>query len=159
MGRLLLVSNRLPITVEAWGSAVKVVPSNGGLATGLAGPHEKGDGLWIGWPGPTWSLSEAQRAELDVQLRERRLEPVHLEKAEHDDYYERFSNGVLWPLFHYMLDALPLRVDEWKSYESVNARFADAVAAAWRPGDRIWVHDYQLLLVPRMLRERLPDAR
>ncbi len=74
-------------------------------------------------------------------------------------YYEGYSNGVLWPLFHYLLDQIPLHVSDWDAYVEANERFADVVAAQYRPGDLIWVHDYQLLLVPGLLRRRLPDAR
>ena len=71
-------------------------------------------------------------------------------------FYEGFSNGVLWPLFHYLLDQIPLQVSDWDGYVEANEAFADVVAAHYRPGDMIWVHDYQLLLVPGLLRERLP---
>jgi trehalose 6-phosphate synthase/phosphatase len=66
---------------------------------------------------------------------------------------------VLWPLFHYLLDRLPLGPTSWETYRRINERFADAAAARYRPGDLIWVHDYQLMLVPGLLRQRLPDAR
>lgn len=159
MSRLLVVSNRLPVTATRVDGGLVLEASAGGLATGLAGPHADGDGLWIGWPGPTWSLDDAQRAELDATLRARRFEPVHLGEDDLRRYYESFSNGLLWPLFHYLLDQVPLRADDWEAYARVNREFAERVASVYRPGDRIWVHDYQLLLVPQLLRERLPDAR
>ena len=74
-------------------------------------------------------------------------------------YYEGYSNGVLWPLFHYLLDQVPLQVSDWDAYVEANERFADVVAREYQPGDLVWVHDYQLLLVPGILRRRLPDAR
>ncbi|HZA93258.1 MAG TPA: bifunctional alpha,alpha-trehalose-phosphate synthase (UDP-forming)/trehalose-phosphatase, partial [Gemmatimonadales bacterium] len=74
-------------------------------------------------------------------------------------YYEGFSNGVLWPLFHYLLDQVPLHVRDWGPYREVNQKFADVVAEHYQPGDLIWVHDYQLLLLPELLRRRLPEAR
>jgi trehalose 6-phosphate synthase/phosphatase len=85
--------------------------------------------------------------------------PVPLSSVEISRYYEGMSNGVLWPLFHYVLDRLPLRVEYWAEYEAANARFADVIAAHHQPGDLVWVHDYQLMLVPALLRERVPDAR
>jgi trehalose 6-phosphate synthase/phosphatase len=84
---------------------------------------------------------------------------VWLSQAEVTRFYESVSNGVIWPLFHYLIDQIPLHVEHWQVYEAVNARFADAVVAHYRPGDRIWVHDYQLMLLPRLLRTRLPNAR
>jgi trehalose 6-phosphate synthase/phosphatase len=74
-------------------------------------------------------------------------------------YYEGYSNGVLWPLFHYLLDQIPLEVRDWTAYVEVNEQFAGLVSSHYQPGDLIWVHDYQLLLLPELLRRRLPDAR
>jgi trehalose 6-phosphate synthase/phosphatase len=138
---------------------VEVAPSTGGLATGLKGPHEHSNGLWIGWPGDTTGLSDAQLSSVHRQLEALRTVPVLLTPDEVDRYYERYSNGVLWPLFHYFVNDIPLKVMDFEVYEQVNVRFADAVVERYQPGDQIWVQDYQLMLVPQLLRERLPDAR
>ncbi|MGC3999268.1 MAG: bifunctional alpha,alpha-trehalose-phosphate synthase (UDP-forming)/trehalose-phosphatase [Anaeromyxobacter sp.] len=159
MPRLLIVSNRLPVTVRTRGDDVTVAPSTGGLATGMKGPHERLGGLWIGWPGALEGASEAARAGVDRQLRDLRLVPVALSPEEVEQYYEGYSNGVLWPLFHYAVSRLPQEVAHFDTYEAVNARFADAVADCWEPGNLIWVHDYQLMRLPLLLRERLPEAR
>ncbi len=158
MGRLLLVSNRLPVTVEVEGERVRVHPSAGGLATGLRGPHEASNGLWIGWPGDTSGLPAAQQKELAERLAELRTVPVTLEPEEIKGYYDHFANGVVWPLFHYLPDRIPLHARRWNTYRRVNERFAEAVAKHYQPGDTIWVHDYHLLLVPALLRQKLPDA-
>jgi trehalose 6-phosphate synthase/phosphatase len=158
MPRLILISNRLPITVKPLGQSLVVERSSGGLATGLRGPHERSGGVWIGWPGDVSGLDAAQRAALDVQLRELRCVPVDLSAAEVSKYYDGFSNAVLWPLFHYLLDRIPPHSQEWDVYRAVNERFADAVAREWQPGDLVWVHDYQLVLLPRMVRARIPQA-
>lgn len=159
MARLLIVSNRLPITVRSEGGAVHVERSAGGLATGLSGPHEKSGGLWIGWPGETDELNEQGRAELAQRCEELRVVPVSLSKEDVRAYYEGFSNGILWPVFHYLLGEAPLYAPDWEAYERVNDRFAEAVAAVWKPGDVVWVQDYQLLRVPALLRKRIPEAR
>ncbi len=159
MARLLIVSNRLPVTVSASGNKVQVAPSAGGLATGLKGPHESSDGLWIGWPGHVAGLDTQQRVQLDADLGKLRTRPVHLTVEEVEGFYTRFSNGVLWPLFHYLIDRIPYESHEWETYQSVNRKFADVVCEQYRDGDLIWVHDYQLALVPKMVRECLPDAR
>jgi trehalose 6-phosphate synthase/phosphatase len=159
MQRVLIVANRLPITVKATDGGVDVQRSAGGLATGLLRPHEQSGGLWIGWSGVPEELTAAQHAELDQQLAAMRLVSVPLTADQVTRYYENFSNGVLWPLFHYLLDQVPLHVRDWDAYAEVNERFADVVAEHYRPGDLIWVHDYQLLLLPDLLRKRLPDAR
>jgi trehalose 6-phosphate synthase/phosphatase len=159
MARLLLVSNRLPVTVRTEGPALHVSPSAGGLATGLRGPHQQSGGLWLGWPGDVSGLDEAQRATVEARLAELRCVPMHLSVAEVNRYYEGLSNRVLWPLFHYLLDRVPLHPRDWDSYRAVNEKFADLTVKHHQPGDLIWVHDYQLLLVPGLLRERLPEAK
>ena len=159
MSRLLIVANRLPVTVQVRDGQVEVERSTGGLATGLQRPHEQSDGLWIGWSGAPDSLTEEQRVSLDAKLAADRLIGVPLTADLVTRYYEGFSNGVLWPLFHYLLDQVPLHVADWDAYVEANESFAEVVAANYRPGDLIWVHDYQLFLVPGLLRRRLPDAR
>ena len=157
--RLLIVSNRLPVTVRVEGGRPTVRRSVGGLTTGLRGPHERSGGLWIGWPGSLDGLDPDARSDVDRQLAELRTVPIQLSAQEVAVFYERISNGVLWPICHDRIDRLPLRVEGWDVYESVNKRFADSVAEQYRSGDLVWVHDYQLLRVPALLRERIPDAR
>jgi trehalose 6-phosphate synthase/phosphatase len=159
MARLILVSNRLPVTVRLENGDVLVERSAGGLATGLRSPHEQTDGIWIGWPGDTSRLSDVQHRALAAHLADLRCVPVWLTPTEVHRYYDGFANAVLWPLFHYLLDRIPLSSQEWESYRAVNEKFADLAAQEWRPGDLLWVHDYQLVLVPRYLRARLPSAR
>jgi trehalose 6-phosphate synthase/phosphatase len=157
-GRVILASNRLPVKTKVVHGRIELEPSVGGLATGLRRPHERG-GLWIGWPGDASRLDLAQRASLDQQLAARRLAAVHLTAAEVQRYYEGYANAVLWPLLHAMPSRMPLESRDWDAYVDANTRFADAVAARWKPGDLVWVHDYHLLLVPQLLRERVPHAR
>lgn len=157
--RLVVVSNRLPVTIRRVGEDVRLIPSSGGLATGLRGWHQEAEGVWVGWPGEVHRLTPSQRSALDERFSQERLAPVYLSTEEIRRYYDGFSNGVLWPIFHYLLDRIPLDSSDWDAYRQVNEKFADAVAGASRPDDMIWVHDYQLMLVPGMLRDRLPQAR
>jgi trehalose 6-phosphate synthase/phosphatase len=159
MSRILIVSNRLPITVKRENGVIAVERSSGGLATGLRSLHQKSEGTWIGWAGHAGPVEPAEAAELDARYRDLRVVPVELSADEVERYYEGYCNGLLWPLFHSFLGQLPLDVPDWPIYEAVNARFADAVVANHRDGDLIWVHDYQLMLLPRMIRDRLPGAR
>jgi len=156
--RLLIVSNRLGVSARMMPEGLRLVPSAGGLASGLRPWHEHSDGLWFGWPGAAAPAS-AQRDEIDRQLAERRMVPVHLSGEQISGYYHGFANGVLWPTFHYLLDQGPIDACGWDAYRDVNAAFADAVAREYRAGDTIWVHDYHLMLVPALLRARLPRAR
>jgi trehalose 6-phosphate synthase/phosphatase len=157
--RLLIVSNRLPVTVRSEKGHPRVRRSVGGLATGLRSPHERSRGLWIGWPGNLSRFDPAVCADIDRQLRELRTVPVLLNEREETVFYGHISNAVLWPLCHDRIDRMPLRVDGWDVYESVNARFADVLAEHYRPGDLVWIHDYQLFRVPALLRARIPNAR
>jgi trehalose 6-phosphate synthase/phosphatase len=158
-GRLLVVSNRLPVKVTVTDGEPEITASVGGLATGLRGLHTGGESLWIGWSGVDGLLAPAAERLLERKLAALRLVTVPLSAEEVATFYGRVSNGVLWPMFHDQLEQLPFIVEGWDVYEAANARFADAVAAAYRPGDVIWVHDYQLLRLPSLLRARLPDAR
>ena len=157
--RLLIVSNRLPVTARVEGGRLRFVDASGGLATGLRGWHDRSQGLWIGWPGELSRVDASLRDELRASLRERRVVPVLLSSEDVERFYDGFSNRVLWPLFHYLVDRMPVEAMGWETYRQVNEKFADMVEECYRPGDAIWVHDYQLLLLPAMLRERLPDAR
>jgi trehalose 6-phosphate synthase/phosphatase len=157
--RLLVVSNRLPVTARLEAGTVHLTDAIGGLATGLRSWHEGSAGVWIGWPGDVGNYTTSELEELEGQLRERRIQPVYLTADDARRYYDGFSNRVLWPLFHYLVDRVPVDATGWDAYRQANHKFADAVLAVYRPGDAIWVHDYQLLLLPALLRERLPDAR
>ncbi|MBI4860966.1 MAG: bifunctional alpha,alpha-trehalose-phosphate synthase (UDP-forming)/trehalose-phosphatase [Candidatus Riflebacteria bacterium] len=159
MGRLLIVSNRLPVSTKVEHGKLSVVPSAGGLATGLKGPHEESGGLWIGWPGDTSRLDKGQIEGLERELLDLRAVPCYLSPGEVRAYYDGVSNGFLWPLFHYLLDKIPYSTSEWDAYRQVNERFATLTANHYRPGDTVWVHDYQLALVPSLLREMIPEAR
>src|SRR5262249_14281718 len=150
---------RLPVTVRADADGVEVQPSVGGVATGLRGPHERSGGLWIGWTGLDDPLPEKDQQLLAQQLEAMRLVQVPLSREEVQRYYRAYSNGVLWPLFHYFANELPLEIQGFDDYERVNRRFADAVVAQHRPGDLIWVQDYHLMRVPALVRARLPEAR
>ncbi len=153
--RILIVSNRLPVTVQRNDDTVRLFPSNGGLASGLRGIHSKASGLWIGWSGAPTGLPHSAQHKVDACLAEIGACAVPVNDAEVEGYYRRVANGVLWPLLH---DEKPDASIPWGMYRRVNARFADVVLRHWRPGDLIWVHDYHLMLLPRMLRKRQPDA-
>lgn len=158
MARMLIVSNRLPITVRHNDGELVVERSSGGLATGLKSVHETGGGQWIGWHGLAGNLSDAEQATLGARFETLRVVPITLSADELERYYEGYCNGVLWPLFHSFPSQLPLEGGDYALYERVNETFADAVVKHWQPGDLIWIHDYQLMRLPALLRLRLPSA-
>jgi len=158
--RVLIVANRLPVSVTIENRDYRLNASSGGLATSLRRVHERTNGLWIGWGGEPARLVAPVEAQLTRELNEQRLVPVQLTQAELARYYDGFSNGVIWPLFHYLLDKGNFDAEaDFRAYYQVNERFARTVAEHYRTGDAIWVHDYQLLLVPGMLRRLLPEAK
>ncbi|MFO0649724.1 MAG: bifunctional alpha,alpha-trehalose-phosphate synthase (UDP-forming)/trehalose-phosphatase [Polyangiales bacterium] len=157
---LVLVSNRLPTTMCVRRGEAAFSPSSGGLATALRGPHARSETLWVGWTGEIQNLRGKTRASVRDELARRRLVAVPLTRADVQRYYDGFSNGVLWPLMHYLLDKVRLDADrDWAVYREVNARFAECVAATADRGAAVWVHDYHLMLVPGLLRALRPDLR
>ncbi len=157
--RLLIVSNRLPVTAELTAAGIRVASSSGGLATGLRAWHEGSDALWVGWPGSVSGATASQLEDLRRSLFEQRIVPVHMSDELVHAYYDGFANRVLWPTFHYLIDRLPVDAPGLDAYREANEAFAEAVAGVYRPGDTIWVHDYHLMLVPALLRARFPSAR
>jgi trehalose 6-phosphate synthase/phosphatase len=160
MRKLIIVSNRLPVTISTRNGGIDVTSSVGGLATGLASFYRERNSEWIGWPGGSIeSFTPDQRREIAERLMDQNCQPVFLSEGEIDGYYKGFSNQTLWPLFHYFPSYARYEESDWTDYVTVNQRFADMVVDRSSAEDTIWVHDYQLLLLPRMLRDRLPQAR
>ncbi len=157
-GRLILVSNRLPATVEADGDGFELKPSAGGLAGALWPMHRDGDGVWVGWTGALPENRRIQRAVLD-RFKEGRFAPVTLSAELESSYSHGFSNAILWPLLHYRPHYAVFDPGAWQAYRQANQLFFRAVEAVAQPDDTIWVHDYHLMLLPGMLRRRFPDAR
>jgi len=157
-GRTLIVSNRLPFTAGVEHGSIWLRPSNGGLASALRQIHGKSDSIWIGCDN-SLEGTDANADVLQARFRAARLGNVRLTSAEMEGFYSRVSNAVLWPLLHGMRTYDTIDEDAWAAFQSANTRFADAVAEAWRPGDVVWIHDYQLMLLPALVRARIPNAR
>jgi trehalose 6-phosphate synthase/phosphatase len=153
MANLVIVSNRLPVSVKKVDGKLEFGQGMGGLATGLSGYTQQRGTKWIGWPGiPSEELTKADRVQITRHLRKLRCYPVFLTQKEVDDYYNGYSNSVIWPLFH-SLAVKPHTARMWQAYRHVNAQFAEEVLRLSKPGSTIWVHDYQLMLVPQLLRK------
>ncbi|MBC7289881.1 MAG: trehalose-6-phosphate synthase, partial [Actinotalea sp.] len=151
---LVVVANRLPvdITVEEDGST-SWRRSPGGLVSALEPVMQAADGAWVGWVGKP----DVEVAPFDGD--DMRLVPVTLTEAEVRDYYEGFSNDTLWPLCHDVISPPEFHRRWWDAYRKVNRRFAEAAAEQAAEGGTVWVQDYQLQLVPAMLREIRPDLK
>ncbi|MDW7694477.1 bifunctional alpha,alpha-trehalose-phosphate synthase (UDP-forming)/trehalose-phosphatase [Flammeovirgaceae bacterium SG7u.111] len=155
--RTLIVSNRLPVTVHEDEGEFSFKPSAGGLATGLSSVYKQGENLWLGWPG-IYDVVESQKTEVAQKLKNDNMAPVYLTPEDIEDYYEGFSNKTLWPLFHYFTEFAIYDDYLWEAYVKVNEKFRNEILKHASDGDVIWIHDYQLLLLPSMVREKLPNA-
>jgi trehalose 6-phosphate synthase/phosphatase len=156
--RLLIVSNRLPISVAKRRGRLRFEASVGGLVTALGAFYKSRPSLWIGWPGiELEKLAGEERQELEARLSSEGCQPVFLSQQDIEDYYHGFCNNTIWPLFHYFPEYAVYSASLWQAYRRVNRLFAEAVAGVARPGDIIWVQDYHLMLVPELIKERLPE--
>ncbi|HEY7515491.1 MAG TPA: trehalose-6-phosphate synthase, partial [Vicinamibacteria bacterium] len=156
--RLIVVSNRLPLTLRRAGAGWRAERSTGGLATALEPVMRRRHGIWLGWPGDPPDAPDPERSRTLAQWEEEHgLIAVDLPKAVAHHFYHGFSNGTLWPLFHEFPSRFEYSDRGWEAYVEANERFADAVVRRARPGDTVWVHDYHLMLVPQLLRKRSPD--
>jgi len=157
MAKTIIISNRLPVQLQISNGSITAVPSVGGLATGMKSVHSGGDSLWIGWSGLTdEEIPEELAPQIDEALAEHGSAKVCLSEEEVDGFYYGFSNRTIWPLFHYFLEYSEFELSSWETYVSVNQKFADAILKEATDDDIVWVHDYQLMLVPQMVREKRP---
>lgn len=158
MARTIIISNRLPVKVQKDSNGhLHYKPSEGGLATGLGSIYKKGDNVWVGWPGLHFQ-DEDNKAAATERLKSENMAPVFLSEEEIKLFYEGFSNETLWPTFHYFVQFALYKKSYWLEYEKVNKKFCEQVVALANPDDTIWIHDYQLMLLPDMIRQKLPDA-
>ncbi|MCY1634819.1 bifunctional alpha,alpha-trehalose-phosphate synthase (UDP-forming)/trehalose-phosphatase [Marinifilum sp. D737] len=159
MNRIHIVSNRLPVSINVENDNIKLIPSVGGLATGMRSVYKEYNGKWIGWPGlPSDELGDDLKADIEEKLVEEDCVSVHLSKEEIDLYYDGFSNRTIWPLFHYFAQYIDYEPQLWEAFVNVNQKFADKALETLEEGDTIWIHDYQLLLVPEMIKSKKPGV-
>ncbi|RYD94486.1 MAG: bifunctional alpha,alpha-trehalose-phosphate synthase (UDP-forming)/trehalose-phosphatase, partial [Sphingobacteriales bacterium] len=163
MARLIVVSNRLPFSLERVDGKLQARQSSGGLVSAIKSFFEKdqqGDFEERIWVGSVDAAPEdwQEAVESAAFSSDFGIEPVFPPKEQYDRYYNGFSNATLWPLFHYFPSLTEFRSEDFDAYIQVNALFAERLADIYQPGDVIWVHDYQLMLLPQLLRRRLPEA-
>lgn len=165
--RLLIVSNRLPITVVEEGGSLNFKESVGGLVSGMksfldstkssTSTKSINDYKWIGWPGTT--IKEKMKDELKSRIySELNAYPVFISEKSMDKFYLGFCNRTIWPLFHYFTSNVSYEEDYWLSYKQVNEAFCEAIMQILRPDDIVWIHDYHLMLLPKLIRDRVPGV-
>lgn len=162
--RILVVSNRLPITAVEQNGTLRFKESMGGLVSGLSAYLDSLKGttftktkyIWIGWPGI--SVEKSQQNDLKKRLLKKfQAYPTFIEAEAMEDFYHGFCNKTIWPLFHYFTSYVAYKEEYWKQYQAVNEIFTDSIVELIKPGDIVWIHDYHLMLVPKLLRERFPE--
>lgn len=158
--RVLVVANRLPVTISQDNGEYVFRMSSGGLVSAIQALKNL-EMIWIGWPGK--EIPDQDKEVIKTKLYDtHRIIPVFLDNATIENYYNGFSNKVLWPLFHYISpniesESVDAVEEQWNSYKYANSMFAQAVADVYQPNDLIWVHDYHLMLCPKMIRDLLKD--
>lgn len=164
MSRLIIVSNRLPFSVERNGDNFNLRQSSGGLVSALKSYLEKSgqdqtkfkENIWVGsvdFSPHIWKKVKDQT----IKGANFRVEPIHIEASVYDDYYNGFSNSTLWPLFHYFPFLAEYDKQFFEAYVQVNFLFAEKILSFAKKDDVIWIHDYQLMLLPQILRKKRPD--
>lgn len=156
------VSNRLAVRVQRGEDGLEFTPSVGGLATGLSSvSSDDGSTLWIGWSGlPSDELSEAERREIgDTLRRDHHSVPVDISSQELELFYAGFCNDTIWPLFHYFPTYAEYNHEWWHAYRDINRRFFEVLREELQEDATVWVHDYQLFLLPGMIKEAFPSVR
>ncbi len=153
--RVLLVSNRLPVIGAAGHGSPRA--SSGGLVTGLREVARRWPVVWFGWDGV--ARQQGVVASESVQpWEDGHLVALSMTEPEVARFYRRYCNSTLWPVLHGRTDDPPPDEEDWQTYRAMNERYAEAVLRQLRPGDRVWVHDYHLFLVPGLVRDRRPDV-
>jgi trehalose 6-phosphate synthase/phosphatase len=165
MGRLLVISNRLPFSIDKVGEDLVVRQSSGGLVSALKSYFEQKTGERDGFSSKVW-IGSVEASEEDWKIIEDMgavqenfdIVPIFIDKDVYEGYYNGFSNSTLWPLFHYFPSLVEYRKENYDAYVKANDIFVEKILRVYQEGDVIWVHDYQLMLLPQMIRDRLPGA-
>ncbi len=155
--KIIIIANRLPVRIERRDEQFSIERSEGGLATGLGSLETEAEKYWIGWPG-IYTEDEKEKEEITDSLHTLNFHPVFLSAEQIENYYEGYSNSTIWPLCHYFFSFIEYRADYWEAYRQVNALFCSEALSFIGDDDIVWVQDYQLMLLPGMLRKEKPNA-
>ncbi len=158
--KIVIVSNRVSYNITKSDGEIKYKKSVGGLVTALDSILYKNDGLWIGWDGNIgYDKDFKKKIRIGNEDHGYSLKFISLSAKELRDYYNGFSNRFLWPLFHGFISQSYFNLNYWKSYQSVNNKFADSIMEEISGKELVWIQDYHLTLVPGKLRKINPDLK
>ena len=153
--KIIIIANRLPVKIERTDTGFSIERSEGGLATGLGSLETEAEKYWVGWPG-IHTDDETEREQITQKLHELNFHPVFLSDEQISNYYEGYSNSTIWPLCHYFFSFIEYKADYWNAYREVNALFSREALPFIENDDIVWVQDYQLMLLPKMIRDSKP---
>lgn len=152
----IVVSNRLPLSVERVNGRLVFSASSGGLATAMSSINNV---LWIGWPGiASDNLTTNEKNQIIKEFKLHNYYPVFLTQKQIDLYYQGYANDTIWPLFHYFQSLAKYDDKLWQAYSHVNNAFCDTIKQLATANSRIWIQDYHLMLLPNLIREALPKS-
>src|SRR5258706_4546481 len=161
---LIIVSNRAPVSIVSEGGKYRYDESSGGLASGLRTYVERvkkkspGNKItWLGWPGTAVPESDENKVRKEI-LKKFDVQSVFLSEDVMERFYQGFCNKTIWPLFHYFPSLASYETENWEEYVAVNQVYCEALCRIAKRNDVIWIHDYHLMLLPAMLRKKMPDA-
>lgn len=155
-GRIIVVSNRLPLSIVERDGVLVADRSIGGLATALSSVFAKYEPLWAGWTGIRRILGAEELKQLNLP---ESIVPVQAPAILIDRYYDRFSNRALWPTLHGLDYGFEPTSADWTAYQDMNVRFANVLEQVLKPDDLVWLHDFHLMLVPKLLRQKSIENR
>jgi trehalose 6-phosphate synthase/phosphatase len=153
--RLVIISNRAPIRIVRHGASERIEQNVGGVGTTFLRLLERHGGLWIAWSG---GQRTPQHLSLPVNRPRFTMSFIELSERDVSQYYYGLCNRALWPLMHFMLSNCYFSAVQWRQYEQVNQMFAERAGAEIGPGDVVWVQDFHMALVARMIRARRRDV-
>jgi trehalose 6-phosphate synthase/phosphatase len=158
--KLVIVSNRLPISITKTNGVLEFTASSGGLATAMSSlDNNSSDRIWVGWPGiAADDLTVTERATITKKLKRQGCYPVFLSRKQLHLFYEGYANDTIWPLFHYFQSLAVHRDDYWQAYKQANDVFCKTVTELAATDATIWIHDYHLMLLPSLLRTTRPNS-
>lgn len=155
--KTIIIANRLPVKIERDGNEFNILRSEGGLATGLGSLETDSEIYWVGWPG-IFTDDEKEKKEITKKLHAMNFHPVFLSVEQIENYYEGYSNSTIWPLCHYFFSFIEYRTDYWEAYQEVNTLFCSEALQFIEDNDIVWIQDYQLMLLPKKIRDKKPNA-
>lgn len=164
--RLFIVSNRLPFTVTEKEGRIGFEKSSGGLISGISdylnsfkdSSWTKIEYIWTGWPG--FAISKDLQNEVKQKgMSEFCAYPIFISNKDMENFYYGFCNKTIWPLFHCFPTYTIYDEDFWNCYKQINEDFLNAIVNILKPDDILWIHDYHLMLLPKLIREKMPEAQ